>query len=72
MTVCRRKRFFWYEGGCQVARFVHELVAERIMFKGSLIFEEAKGSSFDVVALLQDRNMFSAVPVIPEKSPVVR
>lgn len=51
--------------GTQIARFLHEFDPELIRFQGSLILSTADGGRFTVVALMEDRGHYAAVPVIP-------
>jgi hypothetical protein len=53
--------------GKQIARFLHE-DSPRLQFKGSMVLIADTGKRFSVVALIQDRGLFTAVPVIPEKA----
>jgi len=55
----------------QVAKFLHELLPERLRFRGSLVLTAQGGRKFAVVALIQNQGLYSAVPVLPAKAPNV-
>jgi glucuronoarabinoxylan endo-1,4-beta-xylanase len=58
----------------QVARFVNQLgfFPSGSRFKGSLVFIAQGGKQFVAVALVQNERQYTAIPVIPAKSPNVR
>jgi len=59
-------------GNGQIAIFLHEILPARATFRGSMVLQGASaGQTFVVVALVQNGPLVTAVPVIPEKSPVV-
>ncbi|NWG13481.1 MAG: hypothetical protein HXY20_08115, partial [Acidobacteria bacterium] len=53
----------------QVARFVHEDAKEQLTFRGSMVLIASPGQRFCVVALVQNKGLFTAIPVIPAKAP---
>lgn len=56
--------------GRQIARFIHEAgyFPARTKFKGSVALAARSGAKFLVVALLQNRSLYTAIPVIPAKA----
>jgi hypothetical protein len=53
----------------QTARFLHELLPGRSRFHGSMALIAPAGKRFVVVALIQDHDLFTAIPVILAKPP---
>ncbi len=48
----------------QVATFIHQLVPATLQFRGSMVLTAEGGGQFVATALLQDRGMLSAIPVV--------
>jgi hypothetical protein len=48
----------------QVAAFLHQLVPATLRFRGSMVLTTGTSGQFVATALLQDRGMLSAVPVV--------
>ncbi len=48
----------------QVAAFLHQLVPATLRFRGSMVLTTGASGQFVATALLQDRGMLSAVPVV--------
>jgi hypothetical protein len=48
----------------QVATFLHQLVPETLRFRGSMVLTTGGSGQFAATALLQDRGMLSAIPVV--------
>jgi hypothetical protein len=55
----------------QVAVFLHEILPNRVTFRGSMALVVQGGKRASVVALVQNQTLLTAVPVIPEKAPQV-
>ncbi len=55
--------------GKQVARFLHEYKADWTIFRGSIQITAQAGENFAVVALVQNKGQFTAVPVAGQKPP---
>jgi hypothetical protein len=53
----------------QTARYLHELLPGRSTFRGSMALIAPAGKRFVVVALIQDHDLLTAVPVILAKPP---
>jgi hypothetical protein len=53
--------------GGQVATFIHQLVPATLQFRGSMVLMTGGGGQFVATALLQDRGMLSAIPVVKGK-----
>lgn len=51
----------------QVARFLHEYLGTRLKFRGSMVLVAEAPATMVVVALVQNRGLLSAIPVIPSK-----
>jgi hypothetical protein len=51
----------------QIARFLHEYLGTRLKFRGSMVLVAEASASMVVVALVQNRGLLSAIPVIPTK-----
>ena len=49
--------------GRQVAVFLHELLPSAGSFRGSMSLASTDGTSFVVVALIQNRALYTAIPV---------
>ncbi len=52
----------------QIARFLHQYASSLVNFRGSMTLSAGAGETFAVVALNQDRGLYTAVPVINQKS----
>jgi len=57
--------------GQQLARFLHEDRSQFLKFRGSLVFRAQAGGSFVVVALVQNQQTLTVIPVVPAKSPSI-
>jgi len=55
----------------QVARFLHEYLPTRSKFRGSMVLIALGGKKCAVVALVQNHDLMTAIPVIAEKAPNV-
>jgi hypothetical protein len=56
--------------GRQTAGFLwQDLNNANLQFRGSMVLISQGGAQFAVVALVQDRGLFTAIPVIPSKAP---
>ena len=56
--------------GAHVARFLfQDLNNPNLQFKGSMVLIAQGTGTFTVVALSQDRGLFTAIPVVPAKAP---
>ncbi len=55
----------------QTAIFLHQILPARVTFRGSMVLVGQGGQSFAVVALVLNRGLLTAIPVIPEKAPNV-
>ncbi len=56
--------------GAHVARFLYQdLNNANLQFKGSMVLIAQGSGTFAVVALLQDRGLFTAIPVVAAKAP---
>jgi len=55
----------------QVAKFLHEYLPLRASFRGSMVLVAQGGQKFVVVALAQNKGLYTAIPVIPTKAPNV-
>jgi hypothetical protein len=56
--------------GRQFAGFLwQDLANPNLQFRGSMVLISQGGAQFAVVALVQDRGLFTAIPVIPSKAP---
>jgi hypothetical protein len=53
----------------QVARFLHEVLASRSKFRGSIALWAKSGQKFIIVALMQNQGRYTAIPVVPAKAP---
>jgi hypothetical protein len=51
----------------QVARFLHQYLSARLQFRGSMVLVPAQSAKMVVVALVQNKGLLTAVPVIPSK-----
>lgn len=51
----------------QVARFLHQYLGTRLQFRGSMVLVPAQSAKIVVVALVQNKGLLTAVPVIPSK-----
>jgi len=54
----------------QTAIFLHQILTNRVDFKGSMVLV-GQGTNFVVVALVINQGLLTAIPVIPEKAPIV-
>jgi hypothetical protein len=56
--------------GAQTATFIWQdpNVGANFNFKGSAVLTEQSGKRFSVVALVQNQNLYTAIPVIPQKA----
>jgi len=52
----------------QVAVFVHQLIPSAARFRGSAVLASDNQARFVATALVQDRGLFTAIPVLPGKS----
>ncbi len=57
--------------GYQVARFLHQDAPEQMTFRGSMVLIASPGQRFSIVALVQNKGLFTAIPVIPAKAPTI-
>jgi rhamnogalacturonan endolyase len=55
----------------QVAKFLHEILPGRLNFRGSMVLLSQGGKGFIAVALVENQGLFTAIPVLPAKSPTV-
>lgn len=55
----------------QTAIFLHQILTNRVNFKGSMALVGQGGQNFVVVALVLNQGLLTAIPVIPEKAPIV-
>jgi hypothetical protein len=56
----------------QASIFLHEILPLRATFTGSIVLSAQDGQDrFVVAALLENQDLMTAVPVIPEKGPGV-
>jgi len=55
----------------QIAIFLHEILPTRLKFRGSIVLVGQGGKKFAVVALVQNQDLLTAIPVISEKAPSV-
>ena len=51
----------------QIARFLHEYLGTRLKFRGSMVIVALNASKMTVVALVQNKGLLTAIPVIPSK-----
>ena len=51
----------------QIARFLHQYLGTRLQFRGSMVLVPTQSAKIVVVALVQNRGLLTAVPVIPSK-----
>jgi hypothetical protein len=56
----------------QVARFVHQEMLDRTGFQGSMVLIGENGKRFSVVALVFNKDLYAAMPVIPSKAPGIQ
>jgi len=49
----------------QVARFLHQYLPTRLKFRGSMVVVALNSSRMSIVALVQNKGLLTAVPVIP-------
>jgi hypothetical protein len=54
--------------GQQIARYFDQDFANRLTFQGSLVFRAQGGGTFIAMALVQNEQFFTAIPVIPSKA----
>jgi hypothetical protein len=58
------------KAGCHVSRFFWEdLQDPELSFRGSAVLHAEGGKTFSVIALLMNKGLYSAIPVIPAKAP---
>jgi len=55
----------------QTAIFLHQILTNRVDFKGSMVLVGQGAQNFVVVALVINQGLLTAIPVIPEKAPIV-
>ena len=55
----------------QVAAFLHQILPSRLNFRGSMVLVSQGDKKFSVVALVQNQGLFTAIPVIAQKTPTV-
>jgi hypothetical protein len=55
--------------GQKIARYLNQDFLNRPTFQGSLVFRAQEGGTFVAVALIQNQQLYTAVPVVPNKSP---
>ncbi len=55
----------------QVARFLHQDAPEQLTFRGSMVLIASPGQRFSIVALVQNKGLFTTIPVIPAKAPTI-
>jgi trimeric autotransporter adhesin len=55
--------------GQQIARYFNQDFLNRPLFQGSIVLRAQGGGTFVAVALIQNQQLFTAIPVIPGKSP---
>ncbi len=51
----------------QIARFLHEYLGTRLNFRGSLVVLALNSAKMTIVALVQNKGLLTAIPVIPGK-----
>ncbi len=56
----------------QVARFIHEYLGARATFRGAMVLTTQGGKKFVVTALVQNRGLYTAIPVIPARAAAVQ
>jgi sugar lactone lactonase YvrE len=59
---------FTLNPGQQIARYFNQDYATRPTFQGSIVLRAQGGGAFVAVALIQSQQLFSAIPVIPNKA----
>jgi hypothetical protein len=55
--------------GQQIARYLNQDFLNRPTFQGSIVLRAQGGTTFVAVALIQNQQIFTAIPVTPRKSP---
>jgi sugar lactone lactonase YvrE len=55
--------------GQQIARYFDQNYSNRPIFQGSMVLRAQGGGTFIIVALVQNQQFFTAIPVIPNKAP---
>jgi len=55
----------------QAARYLHQYDSTKGNFRGSMVFVADGGKRFLVMALGENRGLFTAIPVIPGRAPIV-
>ena len=51
----------------QIAKFLHEYLSTRLNFRGSMVVLTLNSSRMTIVALVQNKGLLTAIPVIPGK-----
>jgi sugar lactone lactonase YvrE len=54
--------------GQQIARYFNQIYSNRPTFQGSMVFRAQGGGTFTIIALVQNQQFFTAIPVIPGKA----
>jgi hypothetical protein len=55
----------------QVATFLHQHLSSKLTFRGSMVLMAEGEKKFVVTALVQNQGLFTAIPVIPGKTPKI-